>query len=177
MITRPGRFNLYLLALLAALPAAALLLAGCDTFTKKGKAEEVSLRLHLEVNAAGGTQGTNVLVGRSSPFPVTVDRQPFLSEFNMESAKVVDALGGFSIAIQYSTEGTMLLEQYTTAYRGRHVAILAEFGELRWIAAPIMQNRIANGQFVFTPDATREEAEKIVRGLNRVAELVRKGRK
>ena len=173
MLIRPGRFNLYLLALLTA----SLFVAGCDTIQKKGKAEEASLRLHLEVNAAGGAQGTNVLVGRSSPFPVTVDRQPFLSEFNMEWAKVMDTLGGFSIVLQFNAEGTILLEQYTTEYRGRHTAILAEFGVMRWIAAPVMQNRIANGQFVFTPDTTREEAEKIVRGLNRVAELVRKGRK
>ena len=38
MMIRPGRFNLYLLALWSALPAAVLLVAGCDTFTKKGKA-------------------------------------------------------------------------------------------------------------------------------------------
>ncbi len=173
MLTRPGGFNLYLLAILAA----ALLAAGCDTFTKKGKAEEAALRLHLEINAAGGAQGTNVLVNRSSPFLVTVDRQPFLSELNIESARVVDTLGGFSIAIQFNTEGTILLEQYTITYRGRHAAVLAEFGQLRWIAAPVMQKGITNGQFIFTPDTTREEAEKIVRGLNRVAELVRKGRK
>lgn len=172
MLIRPGRFNLYLLGLLAM-----ALFAGCDTLRKKGKAEEASLRLHLEVNAAGGAQGTNVLVGRSSPFGVRVDRQPFLSEFNLEWAKVMDTLGGFSIVLQFNAEGTILLEQYTTAYRGRHAAILAEFGEMRWIAAPVMQNRIANGQFSFTPDTTHEEAEKIVRGLNRVAELVRKGRR
>ncbi|MEY2411197.1 MAG: hypothetical protein QOF48_3867 [Verrucomicrobiota bacterium] len=173
MLISSRRINLYLIALLAA----GLLGAGCDTLQKKGKAEEASLRLHLEVNAAGGAQGTNVVVGRSSPFPLNIDREPFLSEFNMESAKVIDALGGFSILIQFNAEGTILLEQYTTNYRGRHAAILAEFGQVRWIAAPVMQHRITNGQFVFTPDATREEADKIVRGLNRVAELVRKGRK
>ena len=173
MMTRIGRFNFYLLAVWAT----ALLAAGCDTFSKKGKYEESSLRLHLEVNAAGGTQGTNVLIGRTSPFSLSVDRQPFLSEFHMESAKVVDLLGGFSIAIQFNPEGTILLEQYTTEYRGRHAAVLAEFGVMRWIAAPVMQNRITSGQFLFTPDTTREEAERIVRGLNRVAELVREGRK
>lgn len=173
MILRIFGFNLYLLA---AIPMA-MLVAGCDTFQKKGKAEEASLRFHLEVNAAGGGQGTNVFIGQTSPFAVTVDRTPFLSEFDMEWAKVGDAIGGFAMIIQFSAEGTMLLEQYTTVYRGRHVGILAEFGQFRWIAAPVMHNRIANGQFIFTPDTTREEAEKIARGLNRVAELVRKGRK
>jgi hypothetical protein len=48
---------------------------------------------------------------------------------------------------------------------------------MRWVAAPTMTERIADGRLVFAPDATREEAERIVHGLNRVAELTRKGRK
>src|SRR6185369_13415526 len=146
MITRPLGFNLYLLALVPA----AFLIAGCDTLQKKGDAEEASLRFHLEVNAGNG-QGTNVFIGRSAPFAVTLDRNPFLSEFDMESAKVADALGGFTMVIQFSAEGTILLEQYSTVYRGRRVGLLAEFGQMRWIAAPVMHHRIANGQFVFTP--------------------------
>src|SRR5437868_9243195 len=171
MIHRTSRFNLYLLVMMVL----TIVGAGCSSLDKKKeKLEQSSLRLHLEVN---GNQGTNVLIGTTSPFQLTVDRTPFLSEFNMEWAKVVDVIGGFSIAIQFNDQGTILLEQYTTAYRGRHVGIFAEFGQLRWIAAPVMQNRIVNGQLVFTPDTTREEANRIVRGLNRVADLVRKGRK
>lgn len=171
MQRRPGRFNFYLLAAALALAAAA---AGCASWGNKEKYREASVRLHLEVNAA---QGTNVWVGRSAPFPVSVDRQPFLTEFNVEKASVADSLGGFVIVLQFNAEGTLLLEQYTTAYRGKRAGILAEFGEFRWLAAPVMQGRIVNGQFVFTPDATRAEAERIVQGVNRVAELVRKGRK
>ena len=48
------------------------------------------------------------------------------------------------------------------------------FGELRWLAAPILQQRIRDGLLVFTPDATREEAERIVRGLKNVAKTVQK---
>lgn len=172
MKRRPGRFNFYLLAALAL-----AVVGGCATGAGKEKNREASVRFHLEVNAGPGGQGTNVLVGRSAPFTVTVDRQPFLSEFNVEKASVVDALGGFAIVLQFNPEGTILLEQYTTAYRGRRAGILAEFGEIRWLAAPVMQSRIVNGQFVFTPDATREEAGRIVSGVNRVAELVRKGRR
>jgi hypothetical protein len=172
MIIRTNAYNLYLLAMLPVV----LFLAGCDTLQKKGDAEEASLRFHLEVNAVGG-QGTNVVIGQSSPFTVSVDRTPFLSEFYLESAKVGDSLGGFSMILQFNAEGTMLLEQYSTVYRGRHVGLLAEFGQVRWIAAPVMHKTISTGQFVFTPDTTRAEAEKIAKGLNRVAELVRKGRK
>jgi hypothetical protein len=41
----------------------------------------------------------------------------------------------------------------------------------------LIRQRIADGVLVFTPDATRAEAERIVSGLNRVAELVKSGRK
>ena len=41
--------------------------------------------------------------------------------------------------------------------------------EARWLAAPRISQRIKDGVLVFTPDATREEAERIVRGLNNVA--------
>ncbi len=57
------------------------------------------------------------------------------------------------------------------------MAIAAEFGQMRWIAAPVIKERLGDGVLVFTPDTTRQEAERIVSGLTRVAELVRKGRK
>ena len=90
---------------------------------------------------------------------------------------VVDVLGGYSISVQFNKQGSMLLEQYTTGSKGKHMAISAEFGQMRWIAAPVITQRIGDGLFVFTPDTSREEAERIVSGLNRVAKLVRKGRK
>lgn len=171
MLTAKPRFNFYLCAVLA------LVAGGCATGAGKEKNREASLRFHLEVNAVPGGQGTNVVLGRSAPFTITVDLQPFLSEFLIEKATVVDTLGGFAISVQFNQQGAILLEQYTTAYKGRRAGILGEFGEVRWLAAPVMQSRIASGQFVFTPDATRVEAERIVSGVNRVAELVRKGRK
>src|ERR1043165_9697305 len=102
MIERFSRFNPYLAGRRLSVCLVITLLvslrgAGCSTLGGKGKNEEASLRLHLEVNPAGGIQGTNVIIGRESPFSLTVDRQPFLSEFNMEWAKLVDTIGGFSI--------------------------------------------------------------------------------
>ena len=112
-----------------------------------------------------------------SPFELNVQKIPFVTEFQIEKAAVVDVLGGFSISVQYDRQGSMLLEQYTTGSKGKHMAISAEFGQLRWIAAPVITQRIGDGVLVFTPDTSRKEAERIVSGLNRVAELVRKGRK
>jgi hypothetical protein len=83
-------------------------------------------------------------------------------------------MGGFQVMIQFDRQGTWLLEQYSVAARGKRVAIFSQFGEARWLAAPVLARRIADGLFVFTPDATRAEAERIVRGLVTVAKKAQK---
>ena len=163
-IGSPG-FNLYLLLLLAC--------AGCET---TGHQKEAStLQLHVEVNPDGTDRNAPVPIGRGDfSFQVNVERDPFLNEGSITEAWVVDALGGFQILVKYDAKGTRLLDQYSMAHRGKRVAILSQFGEARWLAAPVLANRITDGTFAFTPDATREEAERIVRGLNNVAKEMHK---
>ncbi len=171
MMIRVFRFNLYLLLVLG-------LAAGCKSDNSKyGKKDQASLRLYLEVNRDGSDSNEPVLIGRPPSFALNVEKKAFLTEFNIEKASVVESLGGFSICVRFDKEGGWLLEQYTTAHKGKHIAIASEFGQLRWLAAPVITQRIADGLLVFTPDATRAESERIVSGLNRVAELVRKGQK
>jgi preprotein translocase subunit SecD len=173
MRIRVFRFNTYLLAALAA-----ALAAGCQSnkpaYSKK---DQASLRLHLEVNPDGSDRNGPVAIGREQPFHLNVETKPFLTEFNIEKAAVIDSLGGFSISVQFDKQGSWLLEQYTASNKGKHMAIAGEFGQMRWLAAPVMGKRIADGFLVFTPDANREEADRLVSGLNRVAALVSKGRK
>jgi len=176
MMIRILWFNTYLaLALVFALTA------GCKSAkpseTKPHKLKEASLRLHLEVNPDGSDRNEDIPVGRQDTFRVNVEKRAFLTEFNIERASVVDTMGGYSITVQFDKEGTWLLEQYTAGNRGKRVAIAAEFGEMRWIAAPVMSQRIGNGLLVFTPDVSREEAEKLVGGLNNLAKKVRKGQR
>ena len=172
MLFRPCCFNIYLVAGLV------LLAGGCTTPSKEGKKVESVLRLHLEINPHPASESTRVSVGRSPPLVLTVDPRAFITELQVEKASVLDnTIGGFAISLQFNSDGAILLEQFTGAYKGRRMAIAAEFGELRWIAAPVIRQRLTEGRLVFTPDLTREEADRFVRGLNRVAELVRKGRK
>jgi preprotein translocase subunit SecD len=81
-------------------------------------------------------------------------------------------VGGFALRIQFDHAGTALLEQYSASNRGKKIAVFCQFGEklkdVRWLAAPVISRRISDGIFVFTPDATREEAEEIAVGLNNV---------
>jgi hypothetical protein len=56
--------------------------------------------------------------------------------------------------------------------------VFCKFGrDPRWLAAPQITKHLSAGVFTFTPDATREEAERIVTGLNNVAEKVKKDSK
>lgn len=172
-----NRFNIYLLLTLAL-----ILPCGCRTRGDDKDKVQATLRVHVEVVPASMDFSTTVPVYREKPVMVTVDKSPFVTEADVESAKVVDVRGGFDLQIQFDRRGTWLLEEYTTTNPGKHFAVFSEFGvkksrTSRWLAAPIIYRRISNGILRFTPDATREEAEKIALGLNNVAKKVNEASK
>ena len=167
------RFNIYLVVALAAVAV-----CGCRTSGKTNPKKLTStLRLHLEVNPNGTKANEPVPVYREKPVMVNIDLMPFLTEANVLDAKVVDAVGGFALRIQFDHAGTALLEECTTANPGRRMAIFSQFGEKikekRWLAAPRIPRRISDGVLIFTPDTTREESEEIAVGLNNVSKKVR----
>jgi len=182
MIVRWDRFNFYLF-----LCVAVSLAAGCKTSEESKQEKELTrLQLRQETRAnpldpMGHTE--SVAVYRAHPVTFTVSKEPFLSEAYVKDAKVVDTLGGFALRIEFDKEGSMLLEQYCSANLGRHIAVFSQWDDSpdsklntgRWLAAPRIQKHIADGIFIFTPDATREEAENIARGLNNVAKRLETG--
>ena len=145
------------------------LTAGCAATRNKFKPEETALRLHLEVTPDGTAHNAPVAIFRASPIFVNVEKDPFLNEALIQKAEVVDDLGGFSIRVHFDQKGAWLLENVTTANKGRRIAIFSQFSATRWLAAPVLMRRITDGILQFTPDATREEADRLVRGLNNVA--------
>jgi hypothetical protein len=175
MLIQRCRFNTYLLLALCSLIA-----GGCQTDKSdkspksKGKKDLCTLQVHIEVNSDGSNRNEPVPIYRAKPVLVNVEKLPFITEKNVVSAALIDEQGGFAIQIQFDRQGTWLLEQYSAVNRGRHIAILSDFGEVRWLAAPLLTKRIPNGLLSFTPDATREEAERIVRCLNNVGAQNRK---
>ena len=110
---------------------------------------------------------------RADPVLVTITQEPILTEANLVAAKIIDAPGGFAIAVQFDETGTWILEQYSAANPGRHFAIFGQWGEKladgRWLAAPLITHRIANGVLAFTPDMSRQEADQLVLGLSNTA--------
>jgi preprotein translocase subunit SecD len=171
MKAKARRFNLF-----PALLALALL-CGCQS--DKPDKEASTLRVYIEAspNTAGTTQTVSVL--RSDPVLITVPRDPVLTEASIVAARIIDAPGGPGLEIQFDESSALILEQYSAANPGRHFVIFAQWGENlangRWLAAPLITHRIANGRLSFTPDMSREEADRLVLGLNHVAKKMRKG--
>jgi preprotein translocase subunit SecD len=173
MIVWSRRFNLYL-----ALAAALTLLCGCQMFRQKGPLG--ALRVHIQTNPNALDTSQTISVVRSDPVLVTIGRNPILTEANVVAARVMDTPGGFDIEIRFDENGTWLLEQFSAANPGGHFAIFGQWGDQlangRWLAAPLITHRIANGVLAFTPDASRAEADQLVLGLNNVAAQIHKGK-
>jgi hypothetical protein len=181
------RINIYLalgLALLFSVSCASTKEAGKDkkkdkkaVLDKKGK-ERTFLRVHLQENPDGTDRNTTITVYRANPVKINVHKVHFLDEANVEKAEVVDDVGGFAIKLQFDRRGSRELSNISNAYKGQQIAIVAWFGDgldkLRWLAAPYMNRPIENGVLMFTPDATREEAERICLGINNTVKAIEK---
>ena len=178
MLIRLNGFNFYL--------AAALLLtmAGCKTADSKEKKVMSTLRLHMEARPDPFGRTETAEVYRQSPVSFTIDKTPFLTEGNVKEAKVIDVTGGFALQVQFDRQGSWLLEQYTAGNRTKHIVVASQFFEPdeekinsgRFLAAPQINNHITDGVLIFTPDATRAEAERIALGLNHVAKKLETGK-
>jgi hypothetical protein len=174
MKIRWSAFNIYLLA--------AVLLAGCRTpqermdaaQSRRQKKELTALRLHLEDSGGDPNRLQTISILRASPMQITVQKDSFLDERDIIGASLANYMGGFVIQIRFNEHGTLVLDTTSTANKGKRVAIACDFGETRWLAAPVMSRRITEGVLTFTPDATREEALRIVRGLNNTAAQIKK---
>lgn len=161
------RFNIYLLAALSL-----LLVCGCASHKKKKEKQLVtSLRVHAQ--AKDNTTFTKkITLFENNPTTISVDQSPLLTDADVDSAQVVDSLGGFAIVIKFGKRGQWLLDEHSSLNLGRYLAIFVQYGESKsekskWIAAPIISRRISDGALIFTPDVSREDAELIVKGLGK----------
>ena len=141
------------------------------------KKQASTLRLFLEVNQAMADHAQQVPLFRAKPVKVNVEKEEFLNEGYVDHASVLDQDGVVLIKVQFDKRGAWLLENITASNQGKRIAIFSQFGEGRWLAAPLISRRIGDGLLVFTPDANRQEAERIVRGLNNVAAKAKKKNK
>jgi preprotein translocase subunit SecD len=171
MVIRARSLNIYL-----ALGCVACLVNGCSGPERAHKRVAATLAVHLETGASNGDRAMTISLFRNNPLQMMVEKNAFISEAFISEAHVISVMDGFAITIQFDRRGSLLLEQYSAGNRGRRLAIHAEFGkdleQNRWLGAPLISKRISDGVLTFTPDATREEADQIVLGLNNVAKKV-----
>jgi hypothetical protein len=174
---RWGRFNLYLLA------TAVMLLTACETTSpsgsgsKSGTKELASIRIHLETHAdpiLGSSR--KITVGRENPQTFYVSG-PMLGELQLEGAQLWEGQPGqYAIHLKFDREGRHMLESLSLSYRGKRLAIMSQFPEPRWVGTVRLERHIADGTLLFRPDATREEAEHIVKGLNLAVARLKKAK-
>lgn len=168
MKIRFGSINIYLLLL------AILFSSGCSSSPESKRAKELStLRMHMEVNDDGTASSGQVEV-TSQKYRVNIEKEPFITEGDIASASVVDDMGGFAIQLNLNAHGGLMLDMMTSSFKGRRIVIMAQFPDTKWLASPLIRKRLSSGVFVFTPDCTREQADRIVNGLNNVAAKIRR---
>jgi preprotein translocase subunit SecD len=178
MKTQRASFNTFLVLALLLISS----LCGAAENEKKQdepnqKKQASTLGLFLEVNQNMADHAQQVPLFRAKPVKVNVEKEAFLNEGNLDQASVLDQDGVVLIKVQFDKRGSWLLENITASNPGKRIAIFSQFSEGRWLAAPLISRRIGDGVLVFTPDANRQEADRIVRGLNNVAAKVKKQNK
>lgn len=165
------RFNSYFVLLIAAC------LTACESTNpsgaKKASSEVATLRIHMETHP-DPILSRQIVVGRETPqtFSVTPAQ---LSEGNLVAAKILEGADEqFAIHLQFDREGARTLEMLSMSYRGKRLALGAQLPDPRWIGTFRMDRRIADGTLLFRPEATREEAGRIVRLLNNTVAKLKK---
>lgn len=173
MLFQTRRFNIILWLLLCSFAV-----AGCRSTASKREKAPGLLRIHMEATRHIDGRTTPITVFPSSPMTLEIEATPFLTEQFVRDAQVIDSLGGFAMVIQLDHSGRLLLEQYTAVNRELRLAIFSRFPlpstekyteTNRWLGIPKVSQSLTNGMIIFTPDATRLEAEQIAKSLRNTA--------
>jgi preprotein translocase subunit SecD len=170
-----SRFNLFLALIILAAG-----LCGCSTWFHKDK-PLAALRVHIELapDTVAGPETQAVTVLRADPVKVTIDKTPILTEANLVGARVINTPEAPALEMRFDENGTWILEQYSASNPGRHFVIFGQWGKKakdgRWIAAPIISQRINDGILSFTPDMSKAEAGQFIVGLSNSAKAFQTG--
>jgi hypothetical protein len=168
MKTRLASINIYLCLL------AFLFIWGCGTTGFGGKKEATQLRVHVERPRDASGRSVEAIFHRENPVVLVVDKQWILNEGDVTKAEVVESHGAYDIKLELTRHGKLVLDITSTANRGKRLAMFSSFGDSRWIGVMPLEGAITNGVITFTPDSTRAEADRIVRGLNNIAKEIKK---
>lgn len=178
MMIGRNRFNIYFV--IAGVLAFAV---GCGSMgghkkDKDTKGPLATFRVHLEASPYFPTETEAAEIVRSDPVTLTVQKEPIVTEADLESARLLTVLGGYDLEVKLRQHGTWVLEQYTTENVGKHLAVFCQFGdqikEHRWLGAIKITKRISDGTLTFTPDASKPELDEILTGWTNTIKKVNK---
>src|SRR5262245_12559182 len=115
MIIRRFGFNIYLASVF--LTALGL---GCRTEEGKRNHQYATFTVHVEIRNDQSDATKLISVLRSSPITLTVNKEPFLDESMVKSARVVDAQGGgFVLQVEFTKQASLTLEQQSARALGK----------------------------------------------------------
>jgi hypothetical protein len=167
------RFNLYLLSVMMLVA----FVPGCES-TKKlvhHKDKPVGIvRVHVESESSQEGFTKSISMMRSQPVTINITTDPIVTEADVTGARLLTTPGGgFVIELKFEETAGWKIEQISSINPGKHLVIFGQWSDKvedgRWLAAPRITRRMAGGILTFTPDASHEEAEKLVNGLNEAA--------
>jgi hypothetical protein len=179
-------FNSFFLALvlgvagsLAGAPAAAQdsKTSSSSSSSKKKKEEKAAAMVRVFMETTDDGTAPKVDVIRSRPISVAITKQPFIDERDIVRAILLETPdGGFMIKLEMTSHGKQALEMATVSSNGRRMVVFSQWTmdgvekpEERWLAAPLIRSPLHDGVMVFSVDSNREEANRIVDGINNVA--------
>jgi len=144
--------------------------APSPTPPKKGRGKEAALvRIYVETMEVDPARTQPVSVYRDNPITVNLDKLPVLNEAHIAAAEVLQSDEGLALKLILNTQGAWLLDSLSVSQKGKRIGIAARWKEGRWLGAPRLNRRISDGVIVFVPDATPEELDWIVKGVNNLA--------
>lgn len=192
MKPRLRSFNIYFFA------AAAILASGCGSRSLSLHKDYTFLRVYMEARN-GASSGSQIV--EVAHTPIFVVAEPFLTEQDVSQARLMDNPDGtYDIQVSFNDHGSLVLDMTTTSSRGLDLVICVQYPPRSWNrpndsdafpsdksasarsrymswSAVRIRSGLTGGTIVFTPDASRVEAQRIVDGLNNiVSELNRMNR-
>lgn len=125
------------------------------------------VRVYVETRHDIAERSLAATVGKSNPMAFQVEKLPILNEVHVEQAALIEEAGTYQVQLRFNSLGSRVLEAYSAGAVGRHFVIMTQIDEeARWIAAPLIRRRLGDGVLRFVPDASREDMQRLVNGLN-----------
>ncbi|MBR90527.1 MAG: hypothetical protein CMO66_04550 [Verrucomicrobiales bacterium] len=157
-------------------------LAGCGT--PKMNKEDAYLSVFVETKTRNPELARRIEWLRSSPQEAYLDANPVFNPLtHLDKAEVVnDSQGFMRIRLTFNERGKRLLNTVATTNAGRRLFLMAWYREQpeqkdmkpRCIGVRIFDRPDRNGEFIFLPDTSAEEAKRLVTGFNNTAKKLQR---